>query len=175
MTKPRITLITGGCRSGKSTHALTLAADFKHPVFLATAEAKDEEMRDRVAKHQVERGERFTTLEEPRHPARALRNLPAGTDGVILDCVTVWLSNLFHYHEQDPEHASEIIEFFEVLEAPPCPLILVTNEVGTGIVPMNKLARQFRDRAGAVNRAIADRAHAAIVCICGIPLTLKSE
>lgn len=175
MPKPPITLITGGCRSGKSTHALTLAADFKHPVFLATAEARDEEMRERVAKHQVERGERFTTLEEPRNPACALRSLPADVDGVILDCVTVWLSNLFHYYEQDPEHAPEIDELLAVLEAPPCPLILVTNEVGTGIVPMNKLARQFRDRAGAVNRAIADRADSVIVCICGIPMTLKGE
>jgi len=166
----RITLLTGGSRSGKSRHALELAMTYERRAFIATAVAFDDEMRDRVGKHQDERGAAFATLEEPRDLAGALRRIPTGTDVAVIDCLTVWLGNLMH------ENATEsgLIEaFLGALEDPPCDLLIVTNEVGMGIVPGNAMAREFRDLAGSLNQKVAALAGHVILMVSGLPLVVK--
>ncbi|MFW6413827.1 MAG: bifunctional adenosylcobinamide kinase/adenosylcobinamide-phosphate guanylyltransferase [Verrucomicrobiota bacterium] len=173
MSSPSVTLITGGCRSGKSRRALMLAASYRHPVFLATAEAGDDEMRARIAKHRAERSAAFKTVEEPLAPAAVFSSLPDGTDLVLVDCITVWLSNLIHHYREEAEERLEIKDFLQLLKTPPCDVILVTNETGTGIVPMNPVARQFRDLAGFVNQKLAACADNVEMTVCGISMQLK--
>jgi len=166
--------VTGGARSGKSSFALQLAASYKNKVFLATAEPFDDEMRSRIDKHQEERRGHFTTIEEPLSLGYALRQIPAGTDVVLLDCLTVWAGNLMHYEGVGEGEIDRQIElFFEALRQPPCAMILVSNEVGMGIVPENAMARRFRDLAGLINQRAAARATEAYLLCSGLPLRLK--
>ena len=167
--------VTGGARSGKSTFALQLAARYDKRVFLATAEPFDNEMQWRIGKHQEERGEQFTTVEEPLYLDRALSKLPTGTEVVLLDCLTVWTGNLMHYFEEkESEEINGIVDsFIDLLNHPPCDLILVSNEVGMGIVPENAMARTFRDRAGLINQQAALIAAEAYLLCSGLPLRLK--
>ena len=172
---PDIYYVTGGARSGKSSFALQLAAPYVKRVFLATAETFDDEMRQRIGKHREERGEQFTTVEEPVALDRALRQLPEGTDVVLLDCLTVWTGNLMHYGEGkgDEEIEKQIGLFLDALRHPPCDIILVSNEVGMGIVPENAMARRFRDIAGIINQRVASLATEAWLLCSGMPLRLK--
>lgn len=167
--------VTGGARSGKSSFALQLAASYQNKLFLATAEPFDDEMRSRIGKHQAERGAHFTTIEEPLSLALALQKLPAGTDVVLLDCLTVWAGNLMHYAEGkgEGEVDRQIELFLEALRHPPCDLILVSNEVGMGIVPENAMARRFRDLAGMINQKAASIASEAYLLCSGLPIRVK--
>jgi adenosylcobinamide kinase/adenosylcobinamide-phosphate guanylyltransferase len=169
----RIILVTGGSRSGKSKHALELAASYNGKVFIATAQATDAEMRARIELHRRERDPSFRTVEEPVDPAAALRSLPEGTEVTVLDCITVWLGNLAHRHMLIDGTCPEIDAFLDVLDAPACHLILVTNEVGMGIIPGDSATRSFRDIAGAMNQQLAQRAHEVILTVCGIPVRIK--
>ncbi len=169
----RVYYVTGGARSGKSSYALRLAEPYLHRVFLATAEAFDGEMQARIDRHRQERGSTFETLEEPVFIDRALRNLPAGTDVVLVDCLTVWLGNMMHYLQGQDAIDQRVDALLAVLADPPCDLIFVSNEVGLGIVPENAMARDFRDLAGTLNRLVAERAtHAWLMC-SGLPILLK--
>jgi adenosylcobinamide kinase/adenosylcobinamide-phosphate guanylyltransferase len=169
----QVIYVTGGARSGKSSHALELAISYRRRVFLATAEAFDDEMRDRIDRHRDERGSSFTTIEEPLFIDRTFRDLPEGTEVVLLDCLTVWAGNLMH-HIGDPEAINARIDaLLEVLKSPPCDIILVTNEVGMGIVPENAMARAFRDLAGSINRQVASCATRAYLLCSGLPIVLK--
>jgi adenosylcobinamide kinase/adenosylcobinamide-phosphate guanylyltransferase len=170
-----ITLITGGARSGKSSFALRLALEKAEVrTFIATAVALDEEMAERISRHQKERGDRFRTVEEPIHLSDAMGGLPVDNQVVVVDCLTVWLGNLFHHYGEDQNRVLAHAEaFINRLDDLPCDLILVTNEVGWGIVPENPLARSFRDAAGHLNRRVAEKAHQVYLLCCGIPLTLK--
>ena len=165
--------VTGGARSGKSSFALQLAARYEKKIFLATAEPFDDEMKSRIGKHREERGERFITIEEPLYPERALRNLPDGSEIVLLDCLTVWAGNLMHFFEDEHEINKRIECFLEVLRTPPCDIILVSNEVGMGIVPENLMARRFRDIAGIVNQRVASIATEAYLLCSGLSVRLK--
>ena len=165
--------VTGGARSGKSSFALHLAARYEKKIFLATAEPFDDEMKSRIGKHREERGERFITIEEPLYPERALRNLPDGSEIVLLDCLTVWAGNLMHFFEDEVEINKRIECFLEVLRQPPCDIILVSNEVGMGIVPENPMARRFRDIAGIVNQRVASIATEAYLLCSGLSVRLK--
>ena len=171
----KIVYVTGGARSGKSSFALQLAAPYSNRVFLATAEPFDGEMVQRIGKHREERGEQFTTVEEPLALDCALQALPEGTDVVLLDCLTVWAGNLMHYAEGKGEGEMEhqIERFLEVLRHPPCDMIVVSNEVGMGIVPENAMARRFRDVAGIINQRVASLATEAWLLCSGLPLRLK--
>ena len=179
----RVTLLTGGARSGKSTRALTLAQAYPAPRgFVATAQALDDEMRRRIDAHQRERGAGWVTVEEPRDLAGALRGLAGQVSVAVVDCLTLWLSNLLHHPapgEQAPADALDatgqghIDALLALVEDPPLPLICVTNESGMGIVPMNPLARQFRDLAGHVNQQVASRADRVTLLVCGQPLCVK--
>lgn len=176
-----MTLITGGARSGKSRYALELADRWRHRAFLATAEPLDEEMRRRIVRHRAERGEGWTTIEEPADLAGALARLAPETEVAVVDCLTVWLGNLVHRlsaraaappDPADLETFPEIAALLALLDAPPCRLVVITNEVGWGIVPDNALARTFRDLAGRVNEEAARRADRVVLMVAGRPLEL---
>jgi len=168
-----ITFVTGGARSGKSRRGLELAQPFGRKAFIATAVAFDDEMRRRISLHQVERDASFVTIEEPEDLAGAIRSVPSGTDVVLLDCLTVWVGNLMHRHPECGEEFPQIEAFLDVLRRPPCRMIVVSNEVGMGIVPENALARRFRDIAGRLNAAVAALADKVVLMISGIPVVIK--
>ena len=169
-----ITFITGGGRSGKSRHALELARGYEKRAFVASAVALDAEMQERIAKHRKERGDAFSTVEAPIDPAAAIRSLPDEVEVAVLDCLTVWLGNLMH-EQKVLEDAScdEIDAFLDILSAPPCDLIVVTNEVGMGIIPDNAMARAFRDLAGSLNQRVAAKADRVILMVSGVPVVVK--
>jgi adenosylcobinamide kinase/adenosylcobinamide-phosphate guanylyltransferase len=169
----KTTLVTGGGRSGKSRRALELALPRKTKAFIATAQPLDDEMRARIKKHREDRSGEFRTIEEPFDLAGAVRSLPAGTDVAVIDCLTVWLGNLVHRHEGEAHGFPEVPAFVEAVRDPPCDLIIVTNEVGMGIVPANELARHFRDLAGTVNQAIATVADEVVLMVSGIAVVIK--
>lgn len=170
-----VVFVTGGARSGKSAFALKYAQSFEKRVFLATAEPFDREMQDRIDRHRQERGEGFVTVEEPLYLDRAIRNLPSGIDVVLVDCLTVWAGNLMHRFESAGEEEIDrrIEALLDTLSEPPCTLILVSNEVGMGIVPENAMARKFRDIAGSVNQKVAALSSQAWLLCSGLPLRLK--
>jgi len=174
---PSITLITGGARSGKSSFALSLGLrNYSKRVFIATAVPFDQEMKERISRHREERGDQFHTIEEPIELPRVLTVLPGGNEVVVVDCLTVWLGNLYHHFQGEEEKVRVQVEaFLAHLDHPACDLILVTNEVGWGIVPDNPLGRSFRDMAGSLNRRIAEKADNLYLLCCGIPLTIKRK
>jgi adenosyl cobinamide kinase/adenosyl cobinamide phosphate guanylyltransferase len=164
-----ITLVLGGARSGKSRHAEALLA--RHPapwVYLATAEAWDEEMRTRIAEHRARRDGRWQTVDAPLDLPAAL----ATPQPVLVDCLTLWLTNLM-LGEHDVEAATKALE--AALRARVAPTVLVANEVGLGIVPESALGRAFRDRAGVLNQRVAAAADHVHFIAAGLPLLLKGE
>jgi adenosylcobinamide kinase / adenosylcobinamide-phosphate guanylyltransferase len=171
----RILLVTGGVRSGKSSYALAAAEPYARRAFVATAVAIDKEMTRRIRRHQQERKGRFLTVEEPEDLAGALRSLSARTDVAVLDCLTVWLGNLMHCHGAARASFPELAAFLRALKKPPCDLIIVTNEVGFGVVPENAMARAFRDLAGTLNRQVAALATDVVLLVSGIPIFLKQD
>jgi adenosylcobinamide kinase/adenosylcobinamide-phosphate guanylyltransferase len=169
-----ITLVLGGARSGKSAFAqrqaeAAAAKAGQAPLMIATAEALDAEMAARIARHQAERGPVWRTREAPVELAAAIRDLATGEVAVV-DCLTLWLSNLMH-REIDLEGATRALD--TALDQTPGDIWLVTNEVGMGIVPENALARRFRDAAGRLNQTLAERADAIALLFAGQALWLK--
>ncbi len=168
-------LVTGGVRSGKSSHALELAALYGRKAFIATAQCLDEEMRYRIDRHRKERPDSFLTIEEPVDLAEAIRALPEVIEVAVVDCLTVWLGNLMHLRGADGSDILEIKTFLDVIQNVSCDLIIVTNEVGMGIVPQNKMARKFRDLSGELNRKVAHVADQVILVVSGIRINIKDE
>ena len=169
-----ITFVTGGGRSGKSRYALSLAQSYQGKrVFVATSEPFDDEMRMRIRKHREERRDSFITIEAPLDPGGALASLSSGVEVVVIDCLTVWLGNLMYRQETLVSDAPEILKFIGMLDNPPCDLIVVSNEVGMGIIPENAMARRFRDLAGALNQRVAEHADRVILMVSGIPVFVK--
>ena len=164
-------LILGGARSGKSRYAQSLAEALDGSlIFVATGEAFDDEMADRIDRHQADRGPRWQTVEAPLALGDAIR-AHAGPDKLLLiDCLTLWVSNLMHA-ECDITTATD--DLIAAMRDAPGPIILVSNEVGLGIVPDNALARRFRDEAGRVNQAVAAAASEVSFVAAGLPLRLK--
>ena len=172
----RITLVTGGSRSGKSSYALSLAANHEgKKAFVATAQPFDNEMRERIRMHRLSRGDAFLTVEEPLDPARALRSLPADTAVAVVDCLTVWLGNLMHNGGGIDDTYPQTASMMELLKDPPLRLILVTNETGMGVVPHNDMVRRFRDLAGRINQEAAALSDKVVLMVCGIPVTVKGS
>lgn len=171
----RIIFISGGARSGKSAFAERLAEAGEGPLlYLATATVLDAEMAERIALHQQRRGPRWGLLEEPYDLAGRLPAAAAGCGGVLVDCVTLWLTNLFLAAEEDNDRVlAEVERFCAVLPQLKAPIFLVSNEVGFGIVPENRMARLFRDLAGAANQRLAAAADEAWLVVSGLPLRLK--
>ncbi len=174
----QITLITGGARSGKSRFSVETALKHKNRTFVATAIAFDEGMQQRIAAHKTERAGKFTTIEEPYDLAKVFAQIPANTDIVLIDCITVWIGNLMHRHRDNYDtfaNFPEVDAFLTKLKQLPFNLLIVTNEVGDGIVPENKMARDFRDIAGRLNQQIATIANNVILTVCGIPTAIKGS
>ena len=132
-------------------------------------------MRDRIAKHKEERGDDFITIEEPLSLARALEAVPAQVEVAVIDCLTVWMGNLLFRHGIIKGDYEEVSDFIQAIRQPGCDLIIVTNEVGMGIIPENDMARRFRYLAGLLNQEVARQASQAILMVSGLPLTLKGE
>ncbi|CAA6679503.1 MULTISPECIES: bifunctional adenosylcobinamide kinase/adenosylcobinamide-phosphate guanylyltransferase [unclassified Lentimonas] len=173
-TSNTVTLVTGGCRSGKSRFAEELACQAQTPrCYIATAEIFDEEMRARVDLHRAQRGEAYETVEAPIDLAGAITAVPEATQVILVDCLTVWLGNLMHHKEDFSEHCAEVQALLEVLKAPPCPIVFVTNELGMGLVPETSMGRRFRDVAGRLNQQVAALANEAFFIVSGLPLKLK--
>lgn len=165
-----VILITGGARSGKSTRAEARAHSFPgQPVYIATAEALDGEMKERIARHRARRGTDWIEREVPLDLLQVLVTTDGG-GARLVDCLTLWLSNLMHA-ERDWEH--EVNALAATLLHLKSPVVLVTNEVGLGIVPDNALARSFRDAAGIMNQIIADVADEVEFIVAGLPMKLK--
>ena len=169
-------LITGGCRSGKSRHALTLARNIPgEKLYVATAEALDPEMNERIKKHQQEREAGWETHEEPTDLTAVFRKLEGRKGVLILDCLTLWLSNLLGKDLDRDSIFMEVRRLMDQSEKMQCQIIFVTNEVGAGIVPENKLARDFRDLMGGINQFIAQRCDEVVHMVSGVPVTIKSN
>lgn len=170
-----ITLVIGGCRSGKSSHALGLANALSgtRKLFIATSVPTDPEMEDRVVKHQQERGNSWITAEEPLEIANIIDERSGSSDVILVDCLTLWTSNLMFNNLEQPAIELRLQGLASSLGRACCPVILVSNEVGAGIVPENALARQFRDMAGFVNQRIATVADRVVWMVAGIPVKVK--
>ena len=171
MTAPHILFVLGGARSGKSRYAQQRADSFdgRH-VFIATAEAWDDEMRARIARHRADRDQRWSTVEAPRALAHAIEAQSGAADIVLVDCLTLWLSNILLADEDVEAAGDRLCEAIARFEGQ---LILVSNEVGQGIVPDNALARHFRDAAGRLHQQVAQAAHEVQLMTAGLPLRLK--
>ncbi|MET0408478.1 MAG: bifunctional adenosylcobinamide kinase/adenosylcobinamide-phosphate guanylyltransferase [Hyphomicrobium sp.] len=167
---PQLTLVLGGARSGKSAHAEQLLTALPGPwAYIATAEAHDDEMRERIKRHKSRRGVGWADHETPIELADALANRTAELPSLV-DCLTLWLSNLVHAGRPIGEATDELLEAVSKRIAP---CVMVSNEVGLGIVPDNALARAFRDEAGRLNQKIAAAADRVVFVAAGLPLTLK--
>ena len=165
------TLVIGGARSGKTRYALeqAQARGASRRVMIATAQALDEEMAQRIARHRAERGAAWATVEAPLDLTGAVERLKAG-EAAVVDCLTLWLSNLML---GDLDVATAVAGTAQALAASPAEVLVVTNEVGQGIVPDNALARRFRDEAGWMNQAMATAAGRVVLVTAGLPLVLK--
>lgn len=185
----KIVFITGGARSGKSTYALSNATKISgDKAYIATAEALDEEMRERIEKHKNQRGKDWNTYEEPFRIAEVIKEIEGKYTVIVIDCLTLWLSNLL-IRTQNTEHRTQTIEmeivgFLDSLsrfkDSPVCglgsgfcSLYIVSNEVGMGIVPKNDMARKFRDMAGFLNQKVAEVADEVYLVMAGIPMRIK--
>lgn len=169
-----ITLLTGGVKSGKSSKALELSAGYDAKVFIATAEAFDDELKRRIARHQTERDHSFTTLEAPLDLAQALRQVDnSGAPLIIIDCLTMWINNLLYHREITAADAPEITDFLTALANTAADVVIVTNETNLGFMPIHKSARLYGDILGLVNQKTAAMAHNVIFMVSGLPLYLK--
>lgn len=170
MTLQNLTLVLGGASSGKSAHAETLVTVTGRPrVYIATAEAWDAEMTAKIARHRAQRGPAWRTLEAPRDLPAALATVTA-EEAVLIDCATLWLTNLLL---AEADLAAAETALLAAIAACPAPVVIVSNEVGQGIVPDNALARRFRTAQGGLNQRLAARAARVVAVLAGLPLTLK--
>jgi adenosylcobinamide kinase/adenosylcobinamide-phosphate guanylyltransferase len=164
-------LVLGGARSGKSRYAQSRAEALDGQlVFVATAQAFDEEMTDRIARHRDDRGERWITVEEPLELPAVIVAHADNQSVLLVDCLTLWASNLL-LADRDPAIAAR--EVADAIATARSPLMFVSNEVGLGIVPDNALARQFRDFAGTINQAVAAAVDEVVMVFAGIPMAVK--
>jgi len=165
-------LITGGVKSGKSRFALKIAREIEkgEKIFIATARPIDEEMEDKIEKHEKERGSDFQTVEEPIHLGDTLKKINQST--VVIDCLTLWLSNLF-FEVRESEKLFEIESFIQALKEFGGNIIIVTNEVGWGIIPESETSRNYQAELGRLNQEVAEICDEVYVLISGIPSKIK--
>lgn len=167
----QITFITGGQRSGKSSYAQQLAEKASHtPIYLATSRIWDEDFKQRILRHQSDRGEQWTTIEEEKK----LSKLKLSNNTVLLDCITLWLTNIFYDNNNDIEKSlNEAKAEWDAFIQQNVNLIVVSNELGMGVHPENEIARKFADLQGWMNQYIAKTANTIILMVSGIPLEIK--
>lgn len=165
-----LTFVIGGARSGKSAHAERLVTAGAAPwTYIATAQAYDEEMRERIAMHRARRGDGWETVDAPFDLVSAIEAVPDGRP-LLVDCLTLWLTN---HMLADHDLAAECRRLADLLARPRGPWVVVSNEVGLGIVPDNALARRFRDEAGRLNQQVATVAGTVVMTVAGLPLKVK--
>jgi len=173
----KIILITGGVRSGKSSYALELAEQVdRKRAFIATAAPIDSEMKIRIENHQKERADRYDTFEEQVDLITQILEISEDYEVVVVDCLTVWLGNLYYKNNDNEEFVQkEVDRFIEFLNSynGKMDIIFVTNEVGSGIIPNNALSRSYRDLAGYLNRSVATIAESLYFSVCGIAQKIK--
>ena len=172
-----VTLVLGGVRSGKSRHAQTLAERYQRVTFIATAQrrADDGEMLAKIERHRAKRPPHWQTVEEPHQLGAALEAASGTSDAILVDCLTLFAANLL---ESAPEDATAnraaVARLCSALCSTPCPVILVSNEVGSGVVPAYESGRRFRDLVGEINQQVAALADTVLFMVAGLPLSLKS-
>ena len=174
----QLILILGGARSGKSSCAENLAREGDRTLFVATAEALDDDMKRRIIKHRERRPDSWNTLEEPLDPAAAIPSALDGHDTLLLDCLTLWVSNLLLKLGEDAGAGAEILSragaLLDLYDRTNARWILVSNEVGLGVAPATELGRNYRDVLGRVNQLFASRADKVYLMVAGLPMELKS-
>jgi adenosylcobinamide kinase / adenosylcobinamide-phosphate guanylyltransferase len=169
-TLPPLTLVLGGARSGKSRYGEALVSSLKPPwIYLATAQAFDAEMDARIAEHRARRGVEWVTRDAPIDVPAAILSSPKGQP-VLIDCLTLWLTNLML---ADHDIEAWTLKLLDCLGKAPGPVVMISNEVGLGIVPENALARRFRDEAGRLHQRLAAKANTVILMVAGLPITAK--
>lgn len=171
-TLPKLTLVLGGAASGKSAYAESLVLQAERPpIYIATAQMFDDEMSAKVARHRALRGDRWTTVEEPLCVPDVLAGMTP-PQVVLIDCATLWLTNILLAKR---DIATESTALLTALRTCRCPVVIVSNEVGQGIVPDNSLSRSFRNAQGTLNQAIAAEADHVVAVMAGLPLVLKGS
>ena len=167
-------LVIGGCRSGKSSHALHLAKQIPgQKIFIATCMPQDKEMEQRVLRHQEQRGSAWETLDVPFLIPETINKHNQKGNVILIDCLTLWINNLMMEDEDPSKIDAKIRKLTQSIIKAECPVILVSNEVGTGIVPENRLARLFRDITGFANQKVATCVDRVIWMMAGIPVKIK--
>jgi len=170
----RSELILGGARSGKSRRALALGQESGgHVVFLATAELLDADMKARAARHQAERPRHWTTIEEPFEIVPACRRLAGRHDVVVIDCLTLWVSNRTLRRDRDEDILAEADELAKLMAERALSIIVVSNEVGAGVHPATESGLRFRDLLGSVNQRVAAAADRVTLMVAGLPVVIK--
>ncbi len=168
--------VTGGCRSGKSKFALGFAdGRFRQKVFMATCCAKDEEMRQRIKEHHKARGSDWQTVEIATALSEAVASHSSCADVILIDCLTLWVSNMLMENKSQEKILARADALIRAIDEAPCSVIIVSNEVGTGIVPENELARRFRDVAGFVNQKVAACVNSVVWMVAGIAVPVKGK
>jgi len=171
--KAQSILILGGARSGKSRFALSLAKGFSRKAFIATLEPLDLEMEQKIKRHQQDRGKGWDLIEEPLKLNQALNKAMLKSELVIVDCITLWISNLLLKGKKEKEVSAELEKLCQLVARPRTMLILVSNEVGQGIVPSDPLSRKFRDWQGKANQMLAQACDEVYLLVAGLPVKLK--
>jgi adenosylcobinamide kinase / adenosylcobinamide-phosphate guanylyltransferase len=173
-----VTLVLGGVRSGKSRYALQLAACAQRVTFLATAERRadeDAEMQRKIERHRAERPQHWTTIEEPLNLAAAIGSA-SNCDLLLIDCLTLFAGKLIEvYGENEAGIAANVDALCAALRASSCSVVLVSNEVGSGVVPAFEMGRRYRDLLGEINQRVAAIANHVVLMVAGLPLTLKNS
>jgi adenosylcobinamide kinase/adenosylcobinamide-phosphate guanylyltransferase len=172
----KLIFITGGCRSGKSQYALDYAnRHFQRKLYLATCQALDEEMVQRIENHKRLRGPEWLTVEEPVEIIDQMKRCGDDVEVILLDCLTLWISNLLLKWDNDLKTMEEMDRLVHTLRERRTSILIVANEVGMGIVPADSLSRRFRDLSGMANQKIAGEADEVIFMVSGIPIVLKGK
>ena len=172
-----VTLVLGGVRSGKSRFAQQIAETAERVTFIATAERRDDaEMHAKIERHRADRPQSWATVEEPLYLAKAIHEAGRDSDVLLIDCLTLFASNLLEACGENKEQLqTHIDQLCLALSSAPCSIILVSNEVGSGVVPAYELGRRFRDVVGEINQRVASVADAVLLMVAGLPFPLKGS
>jgi adenosylcobinamide kinase / adenosylcobinamide-phosphate guanylyltransferase len=171
-----VTLVLGGARSGKSRYAQQLAEQSRHVVFVATAKASDEEMRAKIQRHRTDRSDEWPTIEEPLDLAKVLAEHELACDVILVDCLTIFAANLLEVEGEDSDSMERRVEALcEALRTAQCNVVLVSNEVGSGVVPEYAVGCRYRDLLGEINQKVARIADDVVLMVAGLPLALKGH